>query len=383
MRYFDDCPTTLASCVEGFRIDAILKRNPQMEVTDLWGRLPPRHTIMRQDKSLRVVTIVTIAGLNNVAMRWRYEACVLSFLRRSDDTKDFLRQFLTPQQLEANTTRGREDLTKSEVAELFAYKKAAESARKKKQPPPKLVRRYIDVEAPPVVSSDLATTAQATTPVEPLMSHAEWVKKVVNDDAEYGRGSAAGLRNDQVKIQGQKRQFVDAIDSGDLKIVPPEDGDSTARDRAASEYRPILPLKHGRRTLQTSVNEDLSTNYLSREGQGYHPRGTEALIDSSSLGTVEGPPAKKRWVQSRANGNVAQQVPQVRQIERAQGRRSPGLGTHSSARSNTRYDGDRTLPPASRHSPSYGKQIECAYPDRRDSPPKNRKIVPPGFRHGE
>ena len=36
MRYFDDCPTTLASCVEGFRLDAIMKRNPRLEVLDLW-----------------------------------------------------------------------------------------------------------------------------------------------------------------------------------------------------------------------------------------------------------------------------------------------------------------------------------------------------------
>ena len=332
--------------------------------------------------SLKVVPIVTIAGLNNVAMRWRYEACVLSFLRRSDDTKDFLRQFLTPQQLKANTTRGREDLTKSEVAELFEYKKAAESARKKKQAPPKLIRRFTNVEAPPVVSPDLATTAQATAPVEPLMSHAEWVKKVLNNGAEYRRVSAAGLRNDQVKIRGQKRQFVEAIDSRDLKVVSPENSDSTARDRAALEYRPILPLKHGRRTLQTSVNEDVSTNYLSPEGQGYLPGRTNALINSPSLGTVEGPPAKKRWAQSRVNGNIAQ-VPQVRQIERAQGGRTPGLDINSSAGPNTRYDGERTLRPPSRHSSPNGGQIEYAYPDRRDSPPKNRKIVPPGFRHGE
>ena len=52
-----------------------------------------------------------------------------------DDTKDFMTHFLTPEQLEANTTRGREDLTKTEVAELVEYKKAADSARREGKAP--------------------------------------------------------------------------------------------------------------------------------------------------------------------------------------------------------------------------------------------------------
>ena len=382
MRDFDDCPTTLASCVEGFRIDAILKRNSEMETLDLWGRLPPHHTATRFDDSLKVVPIVTIAGLNTVAMRWRYEACILSFTRRlgSDDTRNFLSQFLTHQQLDANTTRGREDLTKAEVAELFEYKRAAESARRKGQAAPKIARRIIDVEAPPVVSPHAALATQSAARGGPLISHAEWAEKRFSDSVEYGRASAAGLSIDQVKSHRQKRQFDEAINSRDLSNSPPEASGFTSRDPATSNYRPILPLKHTPRTLQSSVNEDLTTNYLSPKGQQYHQGGTKALTSFSSPDTVEGPPAKRRWVKSRVDGSITQQGPQERGIGLAQGPR-PDLGINSSAGSNARYDRQRALPHPNNHILPNGGQIEGAYPDRLDPPPMDRRTVPPGFRH--
>lgn len=382
MRDFDDCPTTLASCVEGFRIDAILKRNSDMETLDLWGRLPPHHTATRSDFSLKVVPIVTISGLNNVAMRWRYEACVLSFLRRlgSDDTRDFLTQFLTPQQLDANTTRGREDLTKAEVAELFEYKRAAESARRKGQAAPEIARRIIDVEAPPVVSPHVAITTPAATLGGRLVSHAEWAKKVLNYSVEDGRVSAAGPSIDQVKTHRQKRHFDEAIDSRDVNHLPPEDSDLTSRDLATSKYRPILPLKYTRRTLRSSVNEDLTTNHLSLKGQQFHQGGAKALASFASVGPIEGPPAKKRWGKSRVNENITQQGSQERQIRLAQGRR-PGLDINSRAGSNPRDDRQITLPAPNSHILPCGGHIEDANPDRREPPPKNRKTVTPGLRH--
>lgn len=359
MRDFQDCPTTLASCVEGFRIDAILKRNSHMETLDLWGRLPPCHTAWRTDMSTKVVPIVTIAGLNNVAMRWRFEAGVLSFIRRkgADDTKEFLTQFLTPQQLAANTTRGGRDLTKAEVLELLEYKKAADSARKKGEAPPALARRVDVVEAPPVVSSPSAMNNQAAGPVGPLISHADPIGKILNDSVDQVRESATGLLVDQVETRGQKRQLEKAIETGD----PPEDSRDTPKARTMSEYRPVLPLKHSRRaisSLETPANEDFATAYLS-PGQQYHQAGAKSLTNSPSLCTAEGPPTKKRRGKSMFNDAITQHEWQNQHIGLAQGRR----------------------PDFNDSRPVSSPRHEYAYLNCPDPPPKNRKTVPPGFRH--
>ncbi|KAL8796503.1 MAG: hypothetical protein Q9195_001177 [Heterodermia aff. obscurata] len=356
MRDFDDCPTTLASCVEGFRIDAILKRNPQMESLDLWGRLPPHHTTFRSDSSLKIVPVVTLAGLNNVAMRWRFEACVLSFTRRrgSDDTRNFLSQFLTPQQLAANTTRGRQDLTKTELAELFEYKKAADSAKKNGQDAPAIPRRVNHVESPLVVSPGSATAAQAASPVGPLMSDSgpifqvvepvdplfsddDWVKKVFNGSVDDAIELAAELLVGQVDARGRKRQLDETIDSGDPDHLPRGNSSIAPRDRAMPEY------------------------------------------GSPSLSNFEGPPTKKRRGTSMVNDTITQNGSQERQIGLVQVR-SPD-SDNSRAGSYPRHNDNRRLPPFNNHDILRRGTTQYVYPDHLAASPKNRKIVPPGFRH--
>ena len=324
--------------------------------------------------SLKVVPIVTPAALNNVAMRWRYNACVLSFTRRwgSDDAKDFLTQFLTPQQLEANTTRGREDLTKKEVAELLEYKKAAASARRKGAPPPAIARRVNNVAALPAVSPYSATTAQAASPAGSLTSHVDPVKRVSNDGVEYEGIRATGLVNNQIVPRGQKGQFEETFESREVNNVQPEDSQATP------EYRLVPPAKRARRSLQTSVDGDPTPGFYSPDKQQYHQGGATSFTSLASLGTVEEPPAKERPGRSMVNGSITQHVSQEQEIELAQGQRS-ALDI-SSAGSNPRFEKKSTLP-----SPniilSDGGQTECAYPDSLDPSQKNRKIVPAGFRH--
>lgn len=163
MKHFNDCPTTLASCVEGFRLDAILKRNPRIEINDLWARLPLEHTVVKASGERKSVDIVTIPGLTNVAMRWRYRACVLSWSRRagSDDTRRFLKHFLTAEQFRNNSTRGREDLTKHEVNQLETYKRSAELARNRKQPVPNPLATIHDAAPSPIAA------APAVQPLSP------------------------------------------------------------------------------------------------------------------------------------------------------------------------------------------------------------------------
>ena len=324
--------------------------------------------------SLKVVPIVTPAALNNVAMRFRYEACVLSFTRRwgSDDAKDFLTQFLTPQQLEANTTRGREDLTKKEVAELLEYKKAAASARRKGAPPPAIVRRVNHVAALPAVSPHYATTAQATSPVGSLISHVDPVKRVSNDGVEYEGIRATGLVNNQIVPHGQKRRFEETFDSRDVNNVQPEDSQATP------EYRSVLPAKRARMSLQTPIDGHPTTGCHSPDKRQYHQGVAKSFTSLPSLGTVEEPPAKERRGGSVVNGNITQQVSQEQQVDLAQGQRS--ASNISSAGSDPRFEKKRTLPSPNITPPDRG-QTEYAYPHSLDPSPKNRKTVPAGFRH--
>ena len=320
--------------------------------------------------SFRIATIVTISALNNVMMRWRYEACVLSFTRRwgFDDTKDFMAHFLTPEQLEANTTRGREDLTKTEVADLVEYKKAADAARREGKAPPTITRRSNHVAISPAVSAHSATTAQADGPVGPLISDAKEVKRVSNDSVELGRLQAAGVLSDHVDLHGQKRQF-DEVNSGDLNNEQPE------ASQAAPEYRPVLPLKHTRRALPTSVDENPTTNDHSPDRQQYDQGEATALADSPSLGNIEGPPTKMR--RSRAMTNV--HAPQEQNTGLAQVRR-PGMdisSVRSRSRSRSRSDKQRTLP---NKTLSRG-QKDDGIPHGQDPSPKNQKTVPAGYRH--
>ena len=138
--------------MEGFRLDAIQKRNPQLQTKDLLGRLPRKHTVSREsDNRETTVSMVSGQALNNVAMRWRWQAGILSWSRRAnaDGTQKFLEQFLTAEQITRNTTRGSRDLTKEEVAELSDYKKQYNWAKAQGQRPPNPPRRVPHKERAP------------------------------------------------------------------------------------------------------------------------------------------------------------------------------------------------------------------------------------------
>ena len=112
MKDFADCPRTLASNVEGFRLDAILvcasrsflsftvtltpqisqKRNKQIQAKDLWARLPPDYTVEKVDGSKKTVKLKSPAGLTNHSYRFRHRACILSWSKRegAQETRDFL-----------------------------------------------------------------------------------------------------------------------------------------------------------------------------------------------------------------------------------------------------------------------------------------------------
>ena len=116
MRFFWDVPVTISSAVEGFRLDAMQKLNPNITLVDLLGRTPRQFVDWRGATRGELGT----TSLSNRALRFRRSAGVMSW-----DTSDFecnrvwkdvFTQILGPNCIAANNTAsfGR-DLTREEV----------------------------------------------------------------------------------------------------------------------------------------------------------------------------------------------------------------------------------------------------------------------------
>ena len=217
MRHLDDCPTVLSSAVEGFRIDAIQKRNPAVTTLDLWGRLPPQHTKRGSvSGAARTKELNTTQAVTNVAWRWRHKACILSWERRAgwEHTRAFLKEFLTPQQLAQNTTRGREDLSKEEVKELEDYVQSAKAAKRAKRPVPSPPRRNdVDTAGP--------TTLMANTDAIQPPPEAEGMQQGHGNPSKHN--SAAQSPEPYVSARHLKKAYVIPISHRlDLSLPQPQ-----------------------------------------------------------------------------------------------------------------------------------------------------------------
>ena len=241
MRHFDDCPTVLSSAVEGFRIDAIQKRNPAVTTLDLWGRLPPQH-IKRGvvGGAARTKELNTTQAVTNVAWRWRHKACILSWERRAgwEHTRAFLKEFLTPQQVAQNTTRDREDLTKEEVKELEEYVQSAKAAKRAKRPvPPPPRRNNVDTAGP--------TTLLPDADASPSLPTAEYMQRGHGNPSD--QNLAARLPGPHVPARHLQQACVDSSSHNiDPILLPPqgqarfpqqESGNSNSQNIDVRTYR--------------------------------------------------------------------------------------------------------------------------------------------------
>lgn len=229
MRHFEDCPTVLSSAVEGFRVDAILKRNPAISTLDLWGRLPPQHTKRSAlGGAARIKELNTTQAVTNVAWRWRHKACILSWDRRAgwEHTRAFLKEFLTPQQLAQNTTRGREDLTKEELKELEEYVQSAKAAARNKRPVPPAPRRNNVVSAGPTTHSPNADAGQSL----PTVGHTQHThgKPSIQSSSVQKPPENQYLKDCFPSPRGPKHK-VETIEEGDWKEAGQEIDDIFGR----------------------------------------------------------------------------------------------------------------------------------------------------------
>ena len=177
--------------MEGFRLDAIQKRNPQIQTKDLLGRLPREHRVRKaSDDTLTVVPRTSGPGLTNVAMRWRWQAGILSWSRRanSDGTRKFLEQFLTADQLRRNTTRGSIDLTKQELAELYEYKKDFNRAQEQKAEIPEPPRRIPHMAAAPRIPRHRRPNTASTSHADFQTAQSQQVDRQGLNPRSYGSG---------------------------------------------------------------------------------------------------------------------------------------------------------------------------------------------------
>ena len=118
MRWFDDLPVTISSAIEGARLDAIQKLNPEIEWVDIVGRMPDK---FQQHGKIRGV--LSIPALSNKTLRFRRRAGILSWDRRDDlvqeITLEYYRRVMGDACIEENNTQefGR-DLSLEEVRQL-------------------------------------------------------------------------------------------------------------------------------------------------------------------------------------------------------------------------------------------------------------------------
>ena len=129
MRWFDDLPVTISSAIEGARLDAIQKLNPEIEWVDIVGRMPDK---FQQHGKIRGV--LSIPALSNKTLRFRRRAGILSWDRRDDlvqeITLEYYRRVMGDACIEENNTQefGR-DLSLEEVRQLERLLEAQKPAR--------------------------------------------------------------------------------------------------------------------------------------------------------------------------------------------------------------------------------------------------------------
>lgn len=121
MRWFDDLPDTISSAVEGFRLDAMRKMNPNIEWRDIIGRIPIEYKVSGETRKT-----LTIPALSNRAMRFRRQAGILSWDHQDETGQEitlaFLRNLMGAAIVDSNkTTEFGRDLSKGEVEELIWF----------------------------------------------------------------------------------------------------------------------------------------------------------------------------------------------------------------------------------------------------------------------
>ena len=133
---YDDVPATISSAIEGWRMEAYYRRNPSLNLEDIQGRLPINFSAkIKATQGDHGVWAASTLG--NRHMRWRWQACLISWTREASDpvTRNFMEKLLDDADRrnhsiqswrELNSTRvlGR-DLTSDEKNELQRRRKQA------------------------------------------------------------------------------------------------------------------------------------------------------------------------------------------------------------------------------------------------------------------
>lgn len=142
MWYYDDVPVTIPSVVEGWRMEAYMRRNPSLVLADIQGRMPRVFKTTIKGKDIEDHGPWDDTTLRNRMMRFRWHACLISWTRyeKCDVTKKYFEGFLEradnannavfPGFRVRNSTRnlGR-DLTTRETEELKRMRKAAKEQK--------------------------------------------------------------------------------------------------------------------------------------------------------------------------------------------------------------------------------------------------------------
>lgn len=120
MRYFSDCPVTISSEIEGFRLDAMQKLNPNIMWADILGRAPDKRIKRGKERKLQVQT-----AFSNKSSRFRHTAGVLSWASKdfacNAITLEFYRKIMGDDVINGNSTRRYgKDLSKAQVRKLEA-----------------------------------------------------------------------------------------------------------------------------------------------------------------------------------------------------------------------------------------------------------------------
>lgn len=287
---YDDVPATIPSAIEGWRMEAYMRRNPSLTLADIQGRMPTIFKISVIGKRIEEHGPWNDTALRNRMMRFRWQACLISWTRneKCEVTKKYFEGFLEQPDKDNNVvppgfkgrnstrTLGR-DLTTKEVKELTRRraaanpkKSAAASTETSGQEEDEGTQYEADENAPPVHESGIRPMSLLTAamPVPPTAStRIEYVE-------DYGDPNV-GNHDEDYSQQRNADGYGHDVGSSTLPTWPQDDSTTVSGQEDSTPRSPKLS-SGSRQFLNKLQGLESSMGVTNYNGQVQAPLGSIA-----------------------------------------------------------------------------------------------------------
>ena len=132
LREFDAVPVTLSSQVEAFRLEAMVRMYPDIDLTDLRARMPRTVRIHRRGREV-TLPLYARACFHSRQRRFRAENCMITWRPRQESArvKRYVDTLLTEECKRTNSTKHMRPLTRAEYAKILTVEKGMHPERSK------------------------------------------------------------------------------------------------------------------------------------------------------------------------------------------------------------------------------------------------------------